>query len=183
MWLAGGADSSHQFRCKARATHQMLYFAYGSNLSMRRMRQRIPSARPLGPALLRGHRLAFHKVGRDGSGKCDAALSQRREDRLHGALYWFAPRHKAALDEYEGPGYTARQVVVTRRDGTRHTAYLYSATQVDATLHPFAWYLEHVVRGACEHRLPRRYLAELLATQVIADTNTARHAAELAIYR
>lgn len=171
--------------CPARPPRHpnMLYFAYGSNLSMRRMRSRIPSARPLGPALLQGHRLAFHKVGSDGSGKCDAALSGRHQDRLHGALYWFAPRHKATLDEHEGPGYDVRRVVVTRRGGTRHIAYLYSATQIDADLRPFAWYLEHVVRGACEHRLPRRYLAELLATQVITDANTVRHTAELAIYR
>ncbi len=161
----------------------MLYFAYGSNLSVRRMCRRIPSARPLGPALLPGHRLAFHKVGRDGSGKCDAASSRRREDRVHGVLYWFAPQHKTVLDEHEGPGYTQQQVVVTRRDGTRHAAYLYSATEIDANLRPFAWYLEHVVRGACEHRLPRRYLASLLATVAVADSDPTRHAAELAIYR
>jgi len=161
----------------------MLYFAYGSNLSMRRMRQRIPSARPLGSAVLQGHRLAFHQVGRDGSGKCDAAFSGRREDRVHGALYWFAPRHKADLDVHEGAGYTEQQVVVMRGDGTRHSAYLYIATHIDGALRPFAWYLDHVVRGACEHRLPRRYLATLLATEAIADSNAARHAAELAIYR
>ena len=161
----------------------MLYFAYGSNMSVRRIRQRIPSARPLGPAVLQGHRLAFHKVGSDGSGKCDAASSRRRDDRVHGALYWFAARHKADLDQYEGLGYTQKSVVVTRRGGTRHKAYLYIATHVDPALRPFAWYLEHVVRGACEHRLPRRYLADLLATEAIADADAARHAAELMIYR
>ena len=36
-----------------------LYFAYGSNMSTPRLQARLPHARPLGPAWLDGHRLAF----------------------------------------------------------------------------------------------------------------------------
>ena len=50
----------------------MLYFAYGSNLSSARMAARVPSARVVARAQLPGHALRFHKVGRDGSAKCDA---------------------------------------------------------------------------------------------------------------
>jgi hypothetical protein len=50
----------------------MLYFAYGSNMSVSRLVARTPSAQPLGRCALRGHQLRFHKVGGDGSAKCDA---------------------------------------------------------------------------------------------------------------
>ena len=48
----------------------VIYFAYGSNLCFPRLRARVPGVRALGPALLRGHELRWHKRGTDGSGKC-----------------------------------------------------------------------------------------------------------------
>lgn len=51
----------------------MRYFAYGSNLCVRRLRRRVPSARALGPARLDGWTLRWHKRGEDGSGKCSIA--------------------------------------------------------------------------------------------------------------
>jgi hypothetical protein len=50
----------------------MQYFAYGSNMSLRRLRTRVPSAVKLGNATLFGHQLKFHKRSQDGSAKCDA---------------------------------------------------------------------------------------------------------------
>lgn len=50
----------------------ILYFAYGSNMSSARLRARVPSCRPIGIAFLPGHELRFHKRSKDGSGKCDA---------------------------------------------------------------------------------------------------------------
>jgi hypothetical protein len=48
------------------------YFAYGSNMETARLRERMPSAKPLGVAKLSGHELRFHKRSKDGSGKCNA---------------------------------------------------------------------------------------------------------------
>ena len=50
------------------------YFAYGSNMSSLRLRERIPSARSLGAARLAGWRLAPNKRGRDGSGKANLVV-------------------------------------------------------------------------------------------------------------
>lgn len=49
-----------------------LNFAYGSNMLTDRLRERVPSARPVAVARLAGHSLRWHKVSIDGSGKCDA---------------------------------------------------------------------------------------------------------------
>jgi gamma-glutamylcyclotransferase len=50
----------------------MYYFAYGSNMSLSRLRERVPSAEAVGCFSLNGHDLRFHKLSKDGSGKCDA---------------------------------------------------------------------------------------------------------------
>jgi gamma-glutamylcyclotransferase len=162
----------------------MLYFAYGSNMSVRRMQKRIPSASALTTATLDRYRLAFHKVGRDGSAKCDVLTSPRSDELVHGVLYRIAPRHKSDLDAHEGlgHGYAEKRVAVTRADGTRCDAFLYVATHIDAALKPFRWYREHVLRGAREHGLPAAYIARILATEVAEDPDAERHAIELAIY-
>ena len=48
------------------------YFAYGSNMLARRLTDpsRAPSAVACGVAEVRGFVVRFHKIGRDGSGKC-----------------------------------------------------------------------------------------------------------------
>ncbi len=162
----------------------MLYFAYGSNMSVARMRQRIPSAQALACAVLRGHRLAFHKVGRDGSAKCDALPSARPGDLIHGVLYRLAAHDKPVLDAHEGlgHGYAERRVMVLAADGMHSAAFLYQATQVDHTLTPFRWYREHVLRGAREHGLPAAYIAAILSTETCEDPDLERHRREMALY-
>ena len=162
----------------------MHYFAYGSNLSVSRLRKRVPSALALGVAVLRGHRLAFHKVGRDGSAKCNARMTGRQADDVHGVLYCMDARHKSRLDAAEGlgRGYQEKAVRVRLHDGRILTAFTYFATHIDTGLRPYAWYLEHVIRGAREHGLPRPYTMAIAAIDTIDDPDQARHRQELAVY-
>ncbi|WP_372836144.1 SufD family Fe-S cluster assembly protein, partial [Pontibacterium sp.] len=43
----------------------MYYFAYGSNMSLKRLQARVPSAMPLCSATLTRYQLRFHKSGKD----------------------------------------------------------------------------------------------------------------------
>jgi len=61
------------------------YLAYGSILHPLRLGERISSAQLCGVTTLRGYRLAWHKRGADGSGKCDLVRTNREQDRAHGA--------------------------------------------------------------------------------------------------
>ncbi len=162
-----------------------LYFAYGSNMSLPRLRARVPSARAARRVVLTGHRLAFHKIGRDGSGKCDIAAAARPSDRVHGVLYRIAPDHRAALDAAEGlgRGYATKTVVLTTPAGGQRTAFTYYATAIDDALAPYSWYLQHVLRGAREHALPAAYIAAIAAVAAVADPDRRRSRPELAIYR
>jgi len=162
----------------------MHYFAYGSNMSVARLQQRVPSALALDLAVLKGHRLMFHKAGRDGSAKCDAAPSPRQTDAVHGVLYHMDPRHKPRLDEAEGlgRGYGHKMISVQRSNGSISVALTYYATDIDMTLRPYSWYLEHVMRGAREHSLPELYTTAIAGVETVQDPDRERHRMELAIY-
>ncbi len=156
------------------------YFAYGSNLHPERMRRRVPSAQPLGCAVLTGHLLRFHKASRkDGSGKCDAHYTGRPQDRVYGAVYSLVAAEKAALDAVEGPGYEVAERVVILA-GTQRPVFLYRARPeaVQADLQPYDWYHALVVAGARHHGLPEAYVARLAKVTAALDPDPERAALE-----
>jgi gamma-glutamylcyclotransferase (GGCT)/AIG2-like uncharacterized protein YtfP len=161
----------------------MNYFAYGSNMSIRRLQQRVPGARALGPARLQGHQLRWHKVGRDGSGKCDAFFTGRMADAIHGVLYHVDPAGKSVLDRVEGlgAGYDEKRVALLHGERALE-AVTYVATHIDGRLDPFDWYHHHVLVGAREAGLPSFYLSEIERVAAIADPDRDRYAREFAIH-
>ncbi len=165
-------------------TQELLYFAYGSNLSSRRLLARTPSARCLTRASLSGHQLRFHKIGRDGSAKCDAYATGRAQDQVWGVVYRLDQAEKPLLDQAEGlgAGYVEKTVRLTTEDGRSLQAFTYCATRIDPGLKPFSWYREHVLRGAQERGFPAAYCASIAAQETRPDADEARHARELAIY-
>ncbi|MBY6188516.1 gamma-glutamylcyclotransferase [Marinobacter hydrocarbonoclasticus] len=162
----------------------MKYFAYGSNMSLRRLQARVPSAQRIATGSLVGHQLRFHKRGRDGSAKCDAYQTAGIGDRVFGALFLLNPNEKGCLDRAEGlgVGYREKSVLVHSGDGQVHQAFTYVALQIDAQLKPYHWYLEHVLIGARESRLPAEYLMQLTAIEALTDPDAEREQRERAIY-
>lgn len=166
-------------------TGPLLYFAYGSNMAFERLRARVPGADPVSAGLLRGHSLRFHKSGRDGSAKCDAFATDAGEDWLYGLLWRIERGSRDRLDRAEGlgMGYEIRDVEIELTSGQVFEAFTYCATLIDPRLHPFDWYLEHVIRGARQANLPPGYIEALLRQPCIPDPDTERAALERAIYR
>lgn len=83
-----------------------------------------------------------------------------------------------------GNGYEEKTVVVIMPGGSVLEAQTsYYATHIDASLKPYHWYKEHVLRGARENGLPAPYLQIIESLESVADPNPERHALELAIYR
>jgi gamma-glutamylcyclotransferase len=159
-------------------------FAYGSNMSTRRIRERAPSARPIGVGSLAGHRLAWHKAGRDGSAKCDIKPSDRPDDVVWGVLYEIASAERHLLDQAEGLGRGYEHRAVTIQTESRSVAAgVYYATQIDRSLLPFDWYLALVHAGAVEHGLPGSYVAGIAGVTTVVDPNADRREGNLAILR
>jgi len=162
----------------------LLYFSYGSNMSTPRIKHRVASAVVVSTAYLTEHSLRFHKKSIDGSAKCDIVNTQEPDDIVHGVVYELAASDKPILDEHEGlgNGYEEKQVSLMLPHGETITATTYYATYIDASLLPYRWYKEHVLRGAREHVLPPAHIAAIEAVASIADPDQENHAKELSIY-
>ena len=161
------------------------YFAYGSNMSLSRLRARAPSARRLGCYVLAAHALRFHKSGMDGSGKCDAFLTADPGDRVVGVVFAIDPAEKAWLDEAEGlgAGYNEKTVTVEGEAGERLVATTYWATHINEMLKPYSWYKHHVLIGAREAGLPVSYIERIESVECLEDPDNNRDSIERAIHR
>lgn len=140
------------------------YFAYGSNLTLARMRSRVDGARAEGVACLRGYRLAWDKLGADGSGK--ANLRRDAGSRVWGVVYAFEAHRWPELDAHER-GYERFEALVTLADAAI-PAQTYRSARLTREP-PFAWYRELVVEGARAHGLPEDWLRALEACPVRPD--------------
>jgi hypothetical protein len=162
----------------------MKYFAYGSNMSLARLQQRVPSARRVGTYFLAKHRLLFHKAGIDGSAKCDAHWTGKARHAVAGSLFELAPEQRRLLDQAEGVGfgYEIKEVAVQDARGTIEPAFLYYATRIEPSLLPYSWYKEHVLIGAREAGLPGRYIDEIVAVESREDPDRLRDTRERAIH-
>ncbi len=141
------------------------YFAYGSNLAPGRLRERVGEFRVHGVGCLHGHRLAFNKRGRDGSGK--ANLMPDPLGLVWGVVYELTPDAWPTLDRFEA-GYTRLRVEVERSAGEAFEAWTYASARLSRTP-PFAWYREHMVQGARHHGLPDDWVAWLERVAVQPD--------------
>jgi len=147
-----------------------LYFAYGSNLSLERMRARVPSARVMGPGLLRGARLRLDKRGADGSGK--ANLAADRHGCVWGVAYRLSAAHWGDLDAVE-PGYS-RVTVELELFGRGVSAETYRSERLTADPVAFDWYKRLIVEGARQHGLPEDYVRHLEALPARPDPRRLR---------
>lgn len=140
------------------------HFAYGSNLSLDRLRGRCPSASPLAVGFVRGRQLRFHKIGRDGTGKADAWRTDDPNDQVWGVIYRCLLIEKPILDGCESLDLGYQFVPVDVHVGDEvWTTFLYEAmeTAIDQSMTPAEWYARHVIDGARQHDFPRAYVQTL----------------------
>ena len=104
------------FFTEAQQKPDRFYVAYGSNLSLERMRSRCPDAEAFGTAVIPGYRLLFKK-SRTGY---YATIEQDANCYVPAAVYRISERDEELLDRYEGcPHYYYKQqfrLSVTRLD-------------------------------------------------------------------
>ncbi|MBR1285389.1 gamma-glutamylcyclotransferase [Bradyrhizobium sp. AUGA SZCCT0177] len=159
----------------------MNYFAYGSNMSTPRLRERVPSCEFVTTAKLTEHQLRFHKRSSDNSSKCDAFHTGIDTDIIWGAVFNIPIAEKKALDKAEGlgKGYNEKTVDLITPAGEHLRAITYYAdrTAVVEGLSPYTWYKDLVLNGAIEHGLPADYLAasiETISATIDPDANRDR---------
>jgi gamma-glutamylcyclotransferase len=160
------------------------YFAYGSNMSLLRLKERVPSAKRLETVTLNNHQLRFNMSGTDDSGKCDAFQTDNSQDNIIGALFEINKNEKGVLDQAEslGSGYNEKIVFVKNEWGEIFEATTYYAIKLDASLKPYFWYLNHVIIGAKETNVSDDYLAIIESVECIEDPDKKRDERQRAMY-
>jgi gamma-glutamylcyclotransferase (GGCT)/AIG2-like uncharacterized protein YtfP len=133
----------------------MLYFAYGSNMSRGPMRVRCPTAREIGRAILRDHRLV---IMASGYASVVPALGQD----VHGVVWKIGPRDLAALDAYEdvAGGLYRRAMLPVVQNGATVKALVYLGNDKREG-RPRPGYMEEVIAAARDCGLPEDYVATL----------------------
>ncbi len=163
--------------------HEMLYFAYGSNMVSERLKTRIPSPpQTIVKAILPEYDLRFHKKSTDGSGKC--TVVENEGDVVHGIIFEIDEAGKRELDEIEGvgSGYEIERISVQSGKQWLHPyTYVASHEYIDEAVIPYSWYKTLVLEGAKEHKLPRHYISEIQNVNSHTDVDRNRAMRNLAV--
>ncbi|KZX01873.1 hypothetical protein JL49_03290 [Pseudoalteromonas luteoviolacea] len=159
------------------------YFAYGSNLSTRRLFIRLPHAQCRGVAELKGHELTFNMLSKDGSAKCDITCTEAVSNRVLGVIYTLSSEELSTLDSIEGARYDRVSKQVRLLNGEFLEAYCYIANTFHTDQLPFSWYKQHVLIGAREHCFPSSYIDTINHQTSMQDPDVKREQLELEIYK
>jgi cation transport regulator ChaC len=100
--------------------HEILYFAYGSNLSTEQMRQRCPFSTPIGLGYLAGWRWIINERGYANVVELAAHEDNKnkgkeKESGVYGLLYLLPPADEAKLDRHEGVPWAYEKVTCDMR--------------------------------------------------------------------
>ncbi|MDP6505295.1 MAG: gamma-glutamylcyclotransferase family protein [Planctomycetota bacterium] len=131
----------------------MKYFAYGSNLNPRRMKQRGVDFTSRTAALLHDHKLVFDKKALKAGAPEGAGFANLRPETevcVEGALYEITEDGAALLDTWErAPDHYFRADIVVCVSETEVDCFTYMARkEVTATgLLPSRNYLNHILKG------------------------------------
>ena len=135
-----------------------LYFAYGSNLDARQMRERCPSSLPLCRARLQDHSLDFTYYSTRWSGGAADVVPQLTEV-VWGVVYQLDAHEIALLDRYElGYDRVSLDVVDDRARIHRVTSY---TVREKGKFAPSDVYLQKLLTWGQRWRFPSAYLEKL----------------------
>ena len=126
----------------------MKYFAYGSNLDKKKMKQRCPDSKPLFSATLPNYKLIF--VGWSRLWKGGVASIQRSQgSKVPGGVYEISDNDLRHLDRNEGfpNDYNRIKVIVFDEDGTAIEAITYIKTGREEETKPSKEYATAIYQG------------------------------------
>lgn len=157
------------------------YAAYGSNLHPMRFSARIPSAKLLGKALLKNKALRFHKISKDGSGKCNIIDDDKRH--IFAAIYELHSDEKPILDSIEGVGQGYRTEEFKLDEFGSCFTYIAQESHIDDSLNPYTWYKELVLVGCMNLKFPSYYVEEIYDVDANVDLDSQRHSVHMELVR
>lgn len=126
----------------------MYYFAYGSNLNRKQMKERCPGAKPLFKATLPNFKLIFTGWSRNWRGGT-ASIRPFKDEKVIGGIYEISEKDLKSLDIYEGYPtiYNHINVTIFTEDDEPVKAITYIKVEQSEETKPSAEYLVILQRG------------------------------------
>ncbi|MDZ5254461.1 gamma-glutamylcyclotransferase family protein [Clostridium sp. LIBA-8841] len=117
----------------------MVYFAYGSNLSLEQIKRRCPEAIPMVRVYLEDYKLVYNKY---------ADIIPCQGERVYGAIYELSINDLKNLDEFEGYPYLYEKINLKVQDsnGVFYEAFAYVMVEKGNKL-PEDDYLDIINKG------------------------------------
>lgn len=147
----------------------MKYFAYGSNMNIKRMEQRGVTVFKRAKACLFGYTLRFNKTTYTFGGAGHANIVENENELVQGILYEIDNKGIFNLDKYESypVEYDRRLMSVILKNGVEKEAYVYIAqpTRTSDDLIPTKEYLSHLL--CAEGLLSADYMSRLNTQKTI----------------
>lgn len=130
-----------------------LYIAYGSNLNLRQMSRRCPTAKPIGTGMLKDYQLTFRGV---------ATIEKEIGAKTHVGVWEITPSDEMALDRYEGYPHLYRKEILsvtTKKGEVEAMVYIMNAGQA---MMPNRSYYDTIEEGYMDVGLDPMHLHEAL---------------------
>ena len=156
----------------------VLYFAYGSNMSLKQIQDRCPDCKKVAIGVLRDHNLVFLSYSKNR--KCGvASIEVSQGDEVWGVVYELSDADLAKLDKCEGynPHHAPHKNSYNRASISVNlcghlerqcNCLTYFATVQAGTFLPNEEYKRAIQRGAEENGLPESYIDKLRDISVIS---------------
>ncbi|MCS6936110.1 MAG: gamma-glutamylcyclotransferase [Candidatus Bipolaricaulota bacterium] len=147
------------------------YFAYGSNMNVRRMEDRVRRRgieRKLG--YIQDYKMVFNKLASESKGTGYANIIPQSGAIVYGVLYKLTEKEMKTLDKYERVDeghYQRKKLEITVEENEQVTAYVYVALRTKEGLRPTQDYLKCIIEGAKENGLPQDYIQQLETLETV----------------
>ena len=141
----------------------LLYFAYGSNMCTRYLRDCCPSAEPVMPAALANFHIEFRRYSTNLEGGI-STIQPAPGELVHGVLFAIPTTEIETLDVLENVPdglYTRNTFLVLDAAGAWRGAELYRIVTPEGPFEPAGRYIDWMLEGAREHGLPDDYVARI----------------------
>lgn len=153
------------------------FISYGSNMLLKRIKERIPSVETVDNLELKGYNLIFNKKSHDGSTKANLKKSNDENDVIWTVLHRIRLEDKEILDKYEGlgKGYSLKEFSLAIDDGfVKAYVYICDDYLFIENGKPYDWYLQYLIKGAEENGFPKDYINYLKSFDSKIDSNLKR---------
>ena len=142
----------------------MFVFIYCEWLDSELVKKSLPEAKFVSKATLKDHKVGFSSFSEDVSDKTmygGCQLESAPGQTLYGVLYEISDEELAKLDKLtrvaEGR-YAKKYPTVIDKNGKTYSAVAHSIKNPKGPSRPTKDYMDHMIKGAKEHRFPKSYI-------------------------